>query len=328
MGKKDFQSIYENAKAALGSVSCRISGWSDCFQDDPNAQYAGVILYHKHDSFQWKHERDGVEHNARSFYVIIQNTALWRQGAIHDRVGEGQVHDYLYKALCGEDFTSKSYCCAGFSLRCGEITHSSAWLNCSERLDSAYTWKSDNDKMLSKGEVAVVRSAINCWIRNGQNSTFQIGKDENCPIQRAIYQAAALETPLKATYAPASGDDLKQPLMDAQKEIDALLKETLRVFMPQGVCEMEREAVAPVTSARAPEGRTMSLPTPPAKVAMHETRFSPVVSAPPVISAPVHGRLQESRVNKPQTTKNRGCLKIKALFSAVMPSRMMEAKFE
>lgn len=313
MGKENFADIYNKAKEATASdvLSCRISGWSDSFQDDPNGMYAGIVIYSKHDGYEWQHVRDGkngekTNFKARSFYVIIQNTAKWTQEAIHSRVGEGRVHDHLYKTLCGEEFTQKTYCCGGFSMRCGVPNYSSAWLNCSERKDSLLQWKTDKSKYLSAGERAVVNFAIYSWITNGPNNTFQIGKDASCPVERAIYQAAAVENP---AYAPTNDiQRTQQSSPDAQAEIDVLLADALAEFMPEGFYDVEHIQPAPAHDYAVHDTTTSSKET---KVQHAQKRTATANTSPvPAVNIQVEVHDEVPRLKRGGGMMDLGCMPI------------------
>eukprot|EP01036_Dinobryon_divergens_P028389 gene28389-37323_t len=161
MGKEEFEQVLSR----LGSnFTCKISYYSDEF--NPNARYAGIIIYHMKNELAWKTAKG---HNARGCYVLIQNTDKWPAGSVHDRAGQGRVHDYLYKYITGEDHTTLSACCGGFAVDKGETKYSSAWLNMTTNSSCAYSWKSDGSKHLCPKERQIVDKAVSEWKQRGKN---------------------------------------------------------------------------------------------------------------------------------------------------------------
>jgi hypothetical protein len=43
MGKENFKDLYRRIKSELGEITCKISAYSDSF--DENKNYAGMIVY-------------------------------------------------------------------------------------------------------------------------------------------------------------------------------------------------------------------------------------------------------------------------------------------
>jgi hypothetical protein len=177
MGKTDFADIYCAAKRALGGTpSVKISAYSDAFED--GADFAGLILYHKNDSFAWRHtDGKAAGHRARTFYVIIQRTDKWPKSAFK-RAGEGKVHDYLFKNLTGEEYRDKTACCGGFALlpARGEGTvYSSVWLNMSESpAGYSNSWGSDGSKQMCEEEQQVVDFSVKQWKAGGPNTLHRV----------------------------------------------------------------------------------------------------------------------------------------------------------
>eukprot|EP01036_Dinobryon_divergens_P025744 gene25744-34321_t len=167
MGKKDFESKVLSRLG--GKFTCKVSFFSDEF--NPNARYAGIIIYHMKDALAWKNAKG---HNSRGCYVLIQNTDKWPAGSVHDRAGQGRVHDYLYQYITGEEHTSRSACCGGFAVDKGETKYSSVWLNMTTNSSCSYPWESDGDKNLCAKERQIVDKAVNEWKKRGRNIVVQL----------------------------------------------------------------------------------------------------------------------------------------------------------
>ncbi|KAF0381438.1 hypothetical protein F8M41_012073 [Gigaspora margarita] len=131
MGKEYFRKLYKRIKSELGDINCKISHFSDKF--DESKSYAGMIVYAIDGKFTWKNtggKASGYE--GKSFYIIvwvsnyicfskitkispnvIQCTNHWPSEAYRD--GGGLVHHYLVKNTLGYDFNQDIVCCGGFS---------------------------------------------------------------------------------------------------------------------------------------------------------------------------------------------------------------------
>lgn len=169
MGKKDFES---KILSRLGNnFTCKISYYSDVYES--SGRFAGIIIYHYSNDLNWTTSKG---HKARGCYILIQNTAKWPAGAIHDRAGQGMVHDYLYKYITNNEYSQlpNAVCCGGFAVDKGLTKYSSIWLNKTNNTSCAFPWESDNDKNLSAKEKQIVDQAIQEWKQKGKNIVVPI----------------------------------------------------------------------------------------------------------------------------------------------------------
>ncbi|CAG8693525.1 hypothetical protein C2G38_2174731 [Gigaspora rosea] len=168
MGKENFKKLYKRIKYELGSITCKISGFSDEFDEDKD--YAGMIVYAIDGEFAWENT-GGITsgYRGKSFYIIIQCTDDWPPEVLRD-VGKGQVHHYLIKNTFGFDFNQDIICCGGFSYHEKTLKYSSVWLN--ERDQTGC--KSDGTKYLSRREKVLVKYCFKKYKQNGINYAFPI----------------------------------------------------------------------------------------------------------------------------------------------------------
>lgn len=177
MGKLNFEAIYQGAAEELGTKpGIKLSTFCDPW--DPNANYAGLIIYHTYGSYQWRQRQgQGVAggHNGRAFYVLISCTDNWPPEAFGRAKGKGLVHDFLYRMYFNMEFTAKKSCCGGFSIQQGEIKYSSIWLNQQENLQKGrMSWQQDGSKYLSLHEQTLVNLAIDRWKEAGRGAVAEV----------------------------------------------------------------------------------------------------------------------------------------------------------
>ncbi|CAG8510573.1 1646_t:CDS:1, partial [Racocetra fulgida] len=150
MGKKNFKNLYKRIKSELGDITCKISYFSDNF--DENKNYAGMIVYAVNGNFAWNNTGGKASgYKGRSFYVVIQCTNNWPSDVLKD-VGNGQVHHHVIKSTFGFDYNQDIVCCGGFSYHNKQLKFSSLWLNGR----SQEGWESDGSKYLSRPEQILV----------------------------------------------------------------------------------------------------------------------------------------------------------------------------
>lgn len=170
MGKKDFDS---KIRSRFGGeeFTCKVSYYSDTY--DPNARYAGIIIYHLDNELHWKTSKG---HNARGCYFIIQNTERWQSEEANDRAGKGMAHDFLYNFVTDVDFSRgpNTLCCGGFTVDKGTTKYSSVWLNETSNKDCEFPWESDNDRNLCASERAIVDRVITEWKKRGKHIVVTI----------------------------------------------------------------------------------------------------------------------------------------------------------
>ena len=171
MGKKNFDSEIRSRFAdGRGNFSCKVSYFSDTY--DKSARFAGVIIYHFEDELEWVTPKG---HNAKGCYAVIQDTSKWPDGVIHDRAGQGRVHDYLYKYITDVDFEvgPNAVCCGGFAVDRGTTKYSSVFLNDTNNYSCTYPWESDKKKYLSPSEIAIVDKVVREWKSRGKDTVVK-----------------------------------------------------------------------------------------------------------------------------------------------------------
>ena len=170
MGKIDWSSThYLAAQNALGKrPTIKISHFSDKFL--PNSNFAGVVVYHFGGKFEWTNMSIcDTPQNGRFAYVMVKNTSKWSSDDFR-QAGRGRVHDKVFRETLGEDFATSNASCGGFAIVGGVLKFSSIWLN-----TSGYCRYSDGDKNLSPPEQALVRHAMQAWVRGANVVTIPDG---------------------------------------------------------------------------------------------------------------------------------------------------------
>eukprot|EP00440_Ansanella_granifera_P066127 gb/GFBE01071723.1/.p1 GENE.gb/GFBE01071723.1/~~gb/GFBE01071723.1/.p1 ORF type:complete len:184 (+),score=25.55 gb/GFBE01071723.1/:1-552(+) len=129
----------------------------------PTEDYSLIVIYKKDGDLKFScptHAWGG-----RFFHVSIQKVADWPAGSVHDRAGQGLVHDYHHKEFTGLDHRSGRICAAGGAIRSGQIMCSSAWLN----PPGAPGCNGDGRREMSSAEKAFVEKLVNHWMRSGSH---------------------------------------------------------------------------------------------------------------------------------------------------------------
>ncbi|CAF4199068.1 unnamed protein product [Adineta steineri] len=151
--------MYQCIKRKLGTVTCKISHFSDDFDEfDEEKNYAGAIISSIDGKYEWKNEAVGGKANGfkgRSFYLIIQCTDDWPESCLK-AAGEGRVHDYLLKNVLGINYDQDRIACGGFAYFQGKLKFSSVWLNANDQIGA----ETDENEMLSEPEKDLVKPGL------------------------------------------------------------------------------------------------------------------------------------------------------------------------
>jgi len=176
MGKKDFKGICTKAQEEIGSLTIKISAFSDPY--DVSKSYAGMIIYAVDGKFQW-HGTAGrtTGCNGRAFYVGILDTSKYPEGEMTRDVGLGRVHHFLIKSLTGREYFQDTVCCGGFAIHEGKLKYSSVWLNSSHQTPKDGFGQSDGDKYLSSLEQDLVKYSVDQWKVSGVHKVHELSAD-------------------------------------------------------------------------------------------------------------------------------------------------------
>lgn len=167
-GKKNFNQLYKRIKSELKEITCKISAYSDEFEEGKN--YAGMIVYSLDDQFKWRNDKGRARgQNGRSFYIVIQCTDEW-PSEVFKEAKQGRVHDYLIRNTLGIEYNQKIVCCGGFSYHDRKLKHSSVWLNGVDQKGS----RTDGSKYLSDSEKVLVEYCFEKYKELGINKVFEL----------------------------------------------------------------------------------------------------------------------------------------------------------
>ncbi|KAF0465764.1 hypothetical protein F8M41_026211 [Gigaspora margarita] len=167
MGKENFRKLYKRIKSELGDINCKISHFSDKF--DESKSYAGMIVYAIDGKFTWKNTGGKASgHEGKSFYIIIQCTNHWPSEAYRD--GGGLVHHYLVKNTLGYDYNQDIVCCGGFSYHKNRLKFNSSWLNGKDQKGC----RSNGLRHLSDPEQILIEYSFEQYKKYGKDHIFKI----------------------------------------------------------------------------------------------------------------------------------------------------------
>lgn len=89
-------------------------------------------------------------------------------------VGQGRVHDYLYRQYFAREYSEGRTCCGGFAVLRGQVHYSSIWLNQQSSSIGRLVWKQDGSKYLSQLETGLVDAAVAVWKTNGPGCLVEV----------------------------------------------------------------------------------------------------------------------------------------------------------
>jgi hypothetical protein len=177
-GKSNFCQLVAKARSQFGRVTAKVSGYRSSHYSDREG-YSVLVFYSRDGNLKFRYPGQSWG-PSQFFHISISKVSEWPAGSVHDRAGQGMIHDYHHKMFTGEDFRRTNICAAGGSVRSGTIKHSSIWINAK----GATGCSTDGNKMMSAPEQAFVNEIVQHWARAGAGSTYTFSDSfmrSHCP---------------------------------------------------------------------------------------------------------------------------------------------------